>query len=265
MLPYIGGKSRLSKWIIENFPEDYRKMTYVEVFGGGGWVLYKKEPSVVEIYNDLNETLVTLFKVIRDNFEVFHHQAQWTLHSRQIFEEALRKIREDKFDCDVEKALAKAIAQVQSFAGEGTSWGYNIHSRDKKTVSVKWMPFIRKLRLINARLKNVQIENLDFERLIRKYDRETTLFYIDPPYVSTEYYYNHDKTLFTKDDHIRLANLLKEIRGKFILSYYKHPLILELYKDYKILFRSTRKSSAGTTKDTKKPFPEATEMLILNY
>ncbi len=139
----------------------------------------------------------------------------------------------------------------------------NILSQKKEE---KMLPYIGgKLRLINARLKNVQIENLDFGQLIRKYDRETTLFYIDPPYVSTEYYYNHYKTLFTKEDHIRLANLLKEIRGKFVLSYYKHPLILELYKDYKILFRKTRKSSAGTTKNTKKPFPEATEMLILNY
>ena len=60
MLSYIGGKSFLSRWIISNFPENYQSMTYCEPFGGGGWVLFKKDESSVEIYNDLNSDLVNL-------------------------------------------------------------------------------------------------------------------------------------------------------------------------------------------------------------
>lgn len=84
----MGGKSALSRWIIDNFPEDFEKRTYVEVFGGGGWVLFKKEPSYVEVYNDLNSHLVNLFKTIRDNYPEFEHKAEWSLHSREMYNEA---------------------------------------------------------------------------------------------------------------------------------------------------------------------------------
>ncbi len=264
MLPYIGGKYALAKWIIGNFPEQYREMTYVEAFGGGGWVLFKKDPSNVEVYNDLNSTITTLFRVIRDNYEPFCHVAEWSLHSRELFNEALRKIKDDSFDCDIERALAKAITQVQSFAGEGVSWGYQVQSPHKR-ISGKWAPFLRRLALINARLKNVQIENLDFEKVIEKYDRKTTLFYLDPPYIGTEYYYNHEWKLFRKNDHKRLAEIMKGIQGKFVMSYYEHPLAFDLYKGYNFSFRESVKHAAGTTKYTQNSRPVSKEMLIKNF
>jgi DNA adenine methylase len=105
MLPYIGGKSYLANWIIDSFPEKYKEMSYCEVFGGGGWVLFKKEPSYVETYNDLNKNLVNLFRIIRDNYEEFAHRAEWCLHSREMWEEARKKLADDKFINDVEKAM----------------------------------------------------------------------------------------------------------------------------------------------------------------
>lgn len=105
MLPYIGGKSYLAGWIISNFPKDYQKLSYCEVFGGGGWVLFKKEQSHLETYNDLNKNLVNLFRVIRDNYPQFEHKAQWSLHSREMYQEARIKLRDDKFLDEVEKAI----------------------------------------------------------------------------------------------------------------------------------------------------------------
>jgi DNA adenine methylase len=150
MIPYIGGKSYLSSWIISNFPENYKEQTYCEVFGGGGWVLFKKDPSYVEIYNDLNSHLVNLFRVIRDNYEEFNHRAQWSLHSRELYIEAREKLKDDKFMSELEKAMYYSIEQVQSFSGRG-GWGYVITA--KKVVSGKWLPFLKRLELINARLK----------------------------------------------------------------------------------------------------------------
>lgn len=263
MIPYIGGKSQMSKLIIQNFPKDYEKTTYVEVFGGGGWVLFKKDPSFIEVYNDLNSTLVNLFKIIRDEYELFKHKAEWSLHSREMFEEALNKIKEDSFDCNIEKALAQAIKQIQSSSGNGDSWGYMVKA--EKYASGKWLPFLRRIELINARLKKVEIENLDFEALINKYDRTSTLFYVDPPYVDTEFYYNKDDKYFTKSDHERLAKVLKSIKGKFVLSYYEHPLVLELYNGFRMIKKGTVKHSSGITVNSKKERPKATELLIFNY
>lgn len=263
MIPYVGGKSYLASWIISRFPEDFREMTYCEVFGGGGWVLYKKDPSYIEIYNDLNSHLVNLFKVIRNDFKKFNHKAEWSLHSREMYMEARKRLKDDKTLNRIEKAMHYAIEQVQSFSGNG-GWGYAVST--EKIVSGKWQPFLRRLELINARLKRVQIECLDFEKLIKKYDTKNTLFYLDPPYINKEYYYNTDGVNFKLNDHERLVKILRKIKGKFILSYYDDPLARKLYDGFIILKKESVKHSQGITRNTKlKKKQKATELLIMNY
>lgn len=263
MIPYIGGKSRMSTFITGHFPEDYTERTYCEVFGGAGWVLFKKEPSCIEIYNDLNADLVNLFKTIRDNYEEFRHRADFTLHSRLMFNEALEKLKEDKFLSQVEKAMHFAISRVQAFSGKG-GWGYQITA--KRIRGGSWDAFLRRLDVINARLKKVHIENLDFEACITKYDTDQTIFYIDPPYVNSEYYYNTGQKYFDKDDHKRLAELLRSTKGKFALSYYDDTLIRKLYKGFRFEERTVTKSSQGITRNVKpKPRDKGHELLIMNY
>ena len=262
MIPYMGGKSALAGWVISHFPENYKDMVYCEVFGGGGWVLFKKDLSNLEIYNDLNSHLVNLFKVIRDDYEKFNHKCQWSLHSREMFYEAKEKLKDDKFLNDIEKAMHYAISQVQAFSG-CSGWGYVLTA--DKIVSGKWLPFAKRLELINARLKRVQIEQLDFEKVIKKYDTKKTLFYCDPPYVEKEFYYNKNNVSFKLDDHVRLAELLKSIKGKFVLSYYDHKLVRELYKDFRIIEKATKKASRGNVGKYKNEVkPEAIELLITN-
>jgi DNA adenine methylase len=263
MLPYIGGKSYLAGWIISHFPKDYQKLSYCEVFGGGGWVLFKKEQSCLETYNDLNKNLVNLFRVIRDNFPEFEHKSQWSLHSREMYQEAKIKLQDDKFASQLERAIHTAIYQKQSFAGKG-GWGYAV--KGEKIMSGLWLPLLSRLELINARLKRVQIECLDFERVIDKYDGKDTLFYLDPPYVGVEHYYKTAGVNFTADDHIRLAAILKQIKGKFVLSYYENELVRKLYKRYNIIKKEATKHSRGITRASgDKPRPKSVELLIRNY
>lgn len=73
---------------------------------------------------------------------------------------------------------------------------------------------------VQDRLDGVVIEHLDFERLIRIYDRPDALFYCDPPYYGAEKYY---RAAFTEQDHQRLAECLHSIKGKFLLSYNDCP------------------------------------------
>lgn len=263
MIPYIGGKSRLSNWVISQFPTNYKELRYIEVFGGGGWILFKKEESKLEVYNDLNKNLVNLFKVIRDDFDKFQHKAEWSLHSREMYYEARERIKEDKFFDDIERAMHYSIERVQSFSGKG-GWAYQV-SADKMT-SGKWLPFLKRLTLINSRLKRVQIECLDFEELIRKYDSKDALFYLDPPYVDAEHYYNVGDVNFGRRDHERLYKVLKKIKGRFVLSYYEHEVVTQLWSKYKIIEKNTLKSSRGFTRATRnKELPKAVELLISNY
>jgi len=263
MIPYIGGKSYLASWIIENFPKDFQQKVYCEVFGGGGWVLFKKDESYLEIYNDLNKNLVNLFKVIRDEYSEFSYKAEWSLHSREMYMEARKRMKDDKFLNDLERALHYAIDRVQSFSGQG-GWGYAVSM--KKVYSGKWLPFLKRMSLINARLKKVQIECLDFEACIEKYDSKDTLFYLDPPYVGVEHYYKTADVNFTYEDHLRLAKILKHIKGKFVLSYYQDKLVRKLYGDYRTIRKNSVKHSCGLVRTRAvKEKPKSVELLIMNY
>lgn len=259
MIPYMGGKCTLARWIISNFPDDYQTMHYCEVFGGGGWVLFKKDRSYLETYNDKSEELINLFRIIRDNYNQFHYLTKWTFHSRSEYSVSKNKIQKPSIN-KLARALYYAIHRSQSFSGN-SGFGYQVSVH--KYTSGLWMPFVKRLPLIRERLEYVQIECLDFRKLIMKYDSNNTLFYLDPPYVDLEFYYTE---LFTRKDHEDLAKLLKQIKGKFVLSYYEHPLVRKLYKDFRIITKTTSKSSAVITKNARaKERPKGYELLIMNY
>ena len=120
---------------------------------------------------------------------------------------------------------------------------------------------VSELPKYKERLKSVIIENRDFEDLIKTYDRDSALFYVDPPYVASERYYNRNYTKFNKDDHIRLNAVLKGIKGRFILSYNDCDFIRNLYKDYNIKCVS-RQNLLPATPDNRVEFKE---VIITNF
>jgi site-specific DNA-adenine methylase len=106
------------------------------------------------------------------------------------------------------------------------------------------------------------VENMDFQDVVTKYDSPTTYFYMDPPYWKTENYYsNHD---FDVNDHTRLADCIKNIEGKFSLSYYDFPKLSEWFPkdEYKWEQKDFAKAAAAK-KDGKQNM--GTELLIMNY
>ena len=106
------------------------------------------------------------------------------------------------------------------------------------------------------------IENMDFQDVVEKYDSPTTYFYMDPPYYKTEdYYSNH---MFTIQTHQRLATCLQNIQGKFSLSYYEFPQLLEWFpKDQYRWETKEFPKSAAARKDTAQN--KGVELLIMNY
>ena len=80
---------------------------------------------------------------------------------------------------------------------------------------------------VHQRLSGVVVECLPYADFIRRWDRPTTLFYIDPPYWGSEGDYG--KGLFERADFERLADLLAGLKGRFILSLNDKPEVRRIF------------------------------------
>ena len=217
-ISWIGGKKLLRRQILEQFPDPGTFARYIEVFGGPAWILFAKEKHAkLEVYNDINSNLVNLFRVVKYHPEALQKELNWILMSREQFFDSIQPM---KGLTDIQKAARFWIAIKESFGTSLDSFGL-VPKDIPKAVEF--------LMEASDRLKRVVIEHLDFEHLIKTYDRESALFYCDPPYYEAEKYY---PDRFQPEDHIRLHNALNQIKGKFILSYNDCPEIRELYKGY---------------------------------
>lgn len=215
---WIGGKNQLKKRIISLIPSETER--YIEVFGGAGWVLFGKEQHKMEVFNDADGNLINLYRQIKNNCDELKSEIDW-LQSRELFFEYRNQIEGNAQLTDLQRAARYFYLIKCSFGSTKTSFATAPKNLNKT---------IENLSQYKNRLRNVIIENRDFEKLIKTYDRQNALFYCDPPYVGTEKYYN--SVNFKIDDHIRLSDTLKNIKGKFILSYNDCELVRELYKDY---------------------------------
>jgi DNA adenine methylase len=82
----------------------------------------------------------------------------------------------------------------------------------------------------HTRLARVQLECLPYEEVLKRYDRPTTLFYLDPPYFGRKLYrYN-----FETQDYEKLAERLGALRGKFILSLNDVPEVRAIFREFPI-------------------------------
>jgi DNA adenine methylase len=103
---------------------------------------------------------------------------------------------------------------------------------------------------------------MDFQEVIQKYDSPSTYVYADPPYWKTENYYNnHD---FDTTDHERLADCLKDIKGKFSLSYYDFPQLHTWFPQIQYRWEKKEFAKAAAAKKGKTQ-NMGEELLILNY
>lgn len=222
-LSWIGGKKLLRHTIIENFPDTKQFNKYVEVFGGAGWVLFVKDRHTSnEVYNDINSNLTNLFKCVKYHAEELQKELNFTINSRELFEEYISQIN-SKGLTDIQRAARYFYIIKLSYGSKGGSFGAIKKDVEKMKLY---------LQEIQQRLTNVVIENECFKDIIVKYDSQETLFYLDPPYHSTEYFYD---TEFNEDTHIKLRDILQNIQGKFVLSYNDDEFIKKLYKGFNII------------------------------
>ena len=226
---WFGGKGKMVKKLLPLIPQH---KIYVEVFGGGASILFAKEPSPVEVYNDLNSDLVNFFRVLRDpqKFAEFHRLVSLTPYSREEYN-FCRKTWESCED-DVERAYRWFVVARMSFSGHfSNSWSFVVtkSSRGMAAGVSGWLSSIDMLPEIHGRMMRVQIDDDDFRMIIPRYDTPDTCFYMDPSYVpetrKSQDVYKYEMTL---QDHQDLVAMLLDVKGAVILSGYRHDVYTPL-------------------------------------
>jgi DNA adenine methylase len=222
-MSWYGGKYYMANDIIPLFPE--HKM-YVEGFGGAAHILLKKPPSPMEVYNDIHSGLYTFFKLLREENAELIKAIQLTPYSRQQFNEDIRNIHGENNEIEKVRAFYCSTMQAVGCVGSGWSYAKTKSSRGMCGSVSQWLRNIdENLVDVIERLREIQIENIDIIKLIKKYDNESTLFYLDPPYIKdtrkSPNKYQHE---MTNEQHMELVSTLLNVRGKVILSGYDHDI-----------------------------------------
>jgi DNA adenine methylase len=244
--------------IIAHFPAH---QTYVEPFGGAASVLLNKPPAPVEIYNDLDQRITRLFRVLRDHGEEFRRLVTLTPYSEAEFD-AARQPAEN----EIEQARRDFIRWRLSLGGRGDSFSFTLHRvrRGMADVVSGYLSTIdEQLPLIIERLRRVEIVSRPAIDVIRTWDSPETLFYCDPPYVhETRHEGSRDVygVEMTEAGHRELAAVLQACKGKVVLSGYPSPLYEELYHSWRtVTFDIANHAAGGRTKARKQ------EVLWLNW
>ena len=236
-LSYIGGKNRLAKQLITLFPEH---TTYVEPFAGGAQVFFHKEPSAVEVLNDLDGEIVNFFRVCQWHYEELIRYLKFCLVSRKLYEQLAAA--DPRSLTDVQRAGRFFYLQKNCYGGLVIKRNYHYGVTKRPNYTVDRIPQI--MQATHERLQGVQIECLPYEKILERYDRPTTLFYLDPPYYDRKLY----RFNFTKEDFSLLNERLRKLKGSFILSLNDVPEVRTIFSRFKIkrveLAYSTAKGSS---------------------
>ena len=232
VLRWHGGKWRLAPWIIGHFPPH---RVYVEPFGGAASVLLRKLRSYGEVYNDLDECVVNLFRVLRspDQAQSLLDLLTLTPFARAEFEGAY-----ERSDDPVEEARRLIIRSFMGFGSDGhnreVKTGFRANSnRSGSTPALDWRNYPQALKSIVDRLSGVVIERRDAIEVMGQHDGPKTLFYVDPPYMpetrsdksrrgKIRYHaYAHE---MSANEHRGLLEAIGTLQGMVVLSGYPSPL-----------------------------------------
>jgi len=276
MIPWIGGKYRQAGWIweetISNIVKNGNIKNYVEPFGGAFWNylrtdIYKSVNNVY--YNDKNKFLVNLFHCVKyKKDELLKELKQLTPNDSETFNkfrDMIFEIEDNNIDFkigDIKVAVAYAYVQLHMFNGNKITKNVKM-AKNKSDNPLK--PLITKLENKSKDVKNfvekmekVAVNNKDYKQVIKELDNEDTLFYLDPPYFDKENFYGFND--FGKEEHKKLADILNNIKGKFVLSYYYFNGIEEFYPKNKFYYFKKEFTKTSSSKREK-----GIEILITNF
>jgi len=213
LLWYFGARTYMLEDIFNKVYELYpdKITTFVDVFGGSGTVVLNVPPEwrINRIYNDIDLRLYNLLNVLRDENkrQKLFEMLELSLPHRKIFEDFLEKT---DFKDDVDMAYSYLYTHFCSYNANDKT--FSIRIKEKRDF------FKSQINLLKHNffaIKNLVIECLDYKDLIKKYDSNTTFFYLDPPFLSSGGNYKYS---FTIKDFQELYDILTGIKGYWLMN-----------------------------------------------
>lgn len=222
-IPYIGGKNRLAAQIIPLFP---KHTAYVEAFAGGAQVFFHKQPSAVEVLNDLDNEVVNFYRCCQSHYQELVRYLKFTIASRRWFQ--ILNATDPATLTDIQRAARFLYLQKNCFGGLVVNQHFHYGVTQPSNFNPERIPAA--IEQAHERLARVQLESLPYDKVLEKYDRPTTLFYLDPPYWERRLY----KFNFKEADFREMVEKLKRLKGRFVLSLDDHPKVREIFKDFRM-------------------------------
>ena len=244
-----GGKYYLADFVIENFPENYQELTYCELMCAGASVFLNKLPSKEEVINDIDPGIVHIHKALRDESKEFIERLKRIRYTERSFKMALTR-SEEGFTDYVDHAVNEYMLRRMSRGGMRKSFAWSDRERGGKPGDVNaWETMLLELPRVSERVKNTIILNKNAFDVIKVWDEENVLIYLDPPYMSdtrsdgSKNIYEYEMSV---DDHITMLNLVKNARAKVIISGYTCPLYNRTLKGWKVKKKNVPNNSSQT-------------------
>lgn len=241
---WYGGKYNHLDWLLPLLPEAYH---YCEPFGGSAAVLLNREPSPVETYNDIDGEVVNFFRILRDQKNKLIEAIGLTPFSREEFYLAITEYGPHLPELERARRFFVRARQVRTGLAQTASLGRwanckNTSRTGMSGVVSRWLGSVKGLLEITERLLRVQIENRHALEIIKLYDSPKTLFYCDPPYPHQARGDNKAYIFeMTDAEHIELAKVLTQVKGKVAVSGYRCDLMDKLYKGWRCVEAQAKK------------------------
>ena len=224
LLRYFGGKWAIAPWVLSHLPPH---RVYVEPFGGAASILLRKPRSLIEVYNDLDEEIVGIFRVVQDPVacQALMRRLRRTPYARREFELAFQSSTDPIIRA--QRAITRAY---QAFHHEAlfnlrkTTFADARHRTGNRSKAHEWASYPRSLATISRRLQGVVIEQRAAQDVIRAQDTPDTLFFIDPPYMPSTRSASGYRCEMTEAEHLALLEQLLAVQGLVVLAGYPSVL-----------------------------------------
>lgn len=208
--------------------------------------------------NDMDLELVTFWRVVQNHLEEFLRYYKWAVVSRHLFE--LANKQDPHLMTDIQRAVRYYYLQRLGFGGRTERRTFGTSALGDVRLNIETINDV--LLETHWRLRKVVIEHSDAIKCIQRYDRKSTLFYIDPPYHAVAQAYANK---YGPADFVRLRDTLAAISGRFLLSLNDHPQVRDWFAAFQIRRVELRYSAGNSRACSDTRTKVRGELLITNF